>query len=126
MHGIISRVVGQLRPALRIPVMYTLRLQPLSTGIGEGEALGGDLTIGEQKIIAKLRESFPDATDIQVSDISGGCGAMYQISIEAPAFTGLKTVQQHRLVNEALVNEIKSMHGLQLQTKAPDSKQKKS
>lgn len=63
--------LSQFRCALRIPVMYTLKLQPLSTGVGEGEALGGDLTIGEQKIIAKLRESFPDATDIQVSDISG-------------------------------------------------------
>ncbi|CAG5122136.1 unnamed protein product [Candidula unifasciata] len=124
MHGVISRFVGQFRCALRIPVIYTLRLHPLSTGVGEGEALGSDLTVGEQKIIAKLRESFPDASDIQVSDISGGCGAMYQISIEAPAFTGLKTVQQHRLVNEALANEIKSMHGLQLNTKAPDKKKK--
>lgn len=31
---------------------------------------------------------------------AGGCGAMYQISIEAEEFKGKKTVMQHRLVNE--------------------------
>ena len=32
--------------------------------------------------------------------ISGGCGAMYEISIEAEEFRGKRTVQQHMLVNE--------------------------
>ncbi|XP_025115459.1 bolA-like protein 3 isoform X1 [Pomacea canaliculata] len=78
-------------------------------------------TEGEKLIIAKLKEKFPGAKDIEVSDISGGCGAMYQISIEAEEFKGKKTVMQHRLVNEVLAEEIRNMHGLQLNTKAPSS-----
>lgn len=35
-----------------------------------------------------------------VWNVPGGCGAMYQISIEAEEFRGKKTVLQHRLVNE--------------------------
>ncbi|XP_070201405.1 uncharacterized protein [Littorina saxatilis] len=61
---------------------------------------GVDLTDGEKKLIEKLRSRFPGAKSVEVSDISGGCGAMYQISIEAEEFRGKKTVQQHRLVNE--------------------------
>merc|ERR1712126_13389 len=78
-----------------------------------------DLTEGEKLLASKLRESFPKATEIQVSDVSGGCGAMYQVLIEAPEFAGKRTVMQHRMVNEALKEEIKAMHGLQLTTKIP-------
>ena len=35
-----------------------------------------------------------------LSVIEGGCGAIYQISIEAEEFRGKRTVQQHMLVNE--------------------------
>lgn len=81
----------------------------------------GDLTKGEKELAAKLKECFPKATDIQVSDVSGGCGAMYQILIEAPDFEGKRTVMQHRMVNEALKEQIKEMHGLQLTTKVSPS-----
>uniref|UniRef100_A0A0B6Y4I8 BolA-like protein 3 n=2 Tax=Arion vulgaris TaxID=1028688 RepID=A0A0B6Y4I8_9EUPU len=124
MSGIISQLIGQFRCALRVPIVSSLRLRPVTTETGEGETIGGDLTVGEQRIIAKLQEAFPDATHIQVADISGGCGAMYQICVESPSFLGLKTVQQHRMVNEVLANEIKSIHGLQLQTKISDNTKK--
>lgn len=78
------------------------------------------LTEGEKAIVEKLRSQFPGATSVEVSDISGGCGAMYQIAIEAEEFRGKKTVAQHRLVNQVLAEEIKEMHGLQLTTKVPD------
>ena len=34
---------------------------------------------GEQVIISALAKSFPNATDIAVVDISGGCGSMYEV-----------------------------------------------
>ncbi|XP_071084114.1 bolA-like protein 3 [Haliotis cracherodii] len=76
-----------------------------------------ELTRGEKKLIDVLRVKFPGATSVQVADISGGCGAMYQISIEASEFQGKTTLQQQRMVNKALSEEIKEMHGLQLKTK---------
>ena len=94
----------------------------MTTDDGGRDGICQDLTLGEKQLINKLQESFPNATGIQVSDVSGGCGAMYQILIEAPDFNGKRTVMQHRMVNEALKEEIKEMHGLQLTTKATKGK----
>lgn len=34
--------------------------------------------------------------------LAGGCGAMFEVSIEAEEFRGLKTVKQHMLVNQVI------------------------
>jgi len=34
--------------------------------------------------------------------------------ISSPAFKGLNTIKQHKLVNECLKEDIKSIHGLQV------------
>jgi stress-induced morphogen len=52
-----------------------------------------------------------------VSFYSGGCGAMYSMEVESPLFRGLTMVKQHRLVNEALKDEIGDMHGLTIKTR---------
>jgi len=41
---------------------------------------------------------------------------MYQIFIESPKFKGVTMVKQHRMVNECLKDDIKSMHGLRIST----------
>ncbi|KAJ1524204.1 hypothetical protein ONE63_010725 [Megalurothrips usitatus] len=74
---------------------------------------------GELKIRSILEKSFPKAKVIEVVDISGGCGAMYDITVEAPELKGLSIVKQHRMVNEALKEEIKDMHGLRINTSVP-------
>ncbi|NWX94526.1 BOLA3 protein, partial [Nothoprocta ornata] len=50
---------------------------------------------------------------------AGGCGAMYEIHIESEEFREKRTVQQHRMVNQALSEEIKAMHGLRIFTSIP-------
>uniref|UniRef100_A0A914XBD8 BolA-like protein 3 n=1 Tax=Plectus sambesii TaxID=2011161 RepID=A0A914XBD8_9BILA len=79
------------------------------------------ITEGEQKITRILKDRFKTATALEVNDISGGCGSMYQVSIEDPEFKGKMKVEQHRMVTEALKKEIASMHGITIQTKAPKS-----
>lgn len=76
-------------------------------------------TEGELKVIQILKEKFPRATAIKVTDISGGCGAMYEIKIESEEFKEKRTVQQHQMVNQALKEEIKGMHGLRIFTSVP-------
>lgn len=73
----------------------------------------------EQDLIAQLRVQFPKATDIAVVDVSGGCGAMFEVFIEAHEFKGLRMVKQHQLVTEALRSQIKEMHGLRISTAVP-------
>ncbi|XP_022340023.2 bolA-like protein 3 [Crassostrea virginica] len=78
-----------------------------------------DLTEGEKKIISVLKSKFPSATKVEAQDISGGCGAMYTVFVEAAEFKGQRTIKQHRMVNEALKEEIKDMHGLRITTGVP-------
>jgi len=70
----------------------------------------------EMHLLSILKEKFPLATDIAVNDISGGCGAMYEIFVESPDFKGIRLVKQHQMVTEALKGEIKDMHGLRVST----------
>ena len=89
-----------------------------------------DLTEGEQKIYAKLTEKFTQSK-VQVQDVSGarwsffgfffiahsdkgGCGTFYAITISSPAFQGLSTLMQHKLVTNAIKLEIAGIHGLQV------------
>ncbi|XP_074051262.1 bolA-like protein 3 [Macrotis lagotis] len=76
-------------------------------------------TSGELKVRNVLKEKFPRASTIKVTDISGGCGAMYEIHIESEEFKDKRTVQQHQMVNKALKEEIKEMHGLRIFTSVP-------
>uniref|UniRef100_A0A8C3QMB5 BolA family member 3 n=1 Tax=Cyanoderma ruficeps TaxID=181631 RepID=A0A8C3QMB5_9PASS len=57
-------------------------------------------TDGESHLARVLREKFPRASAIKVVDISGGCGAMYEIHIESEEFREKRTVQQHQMVNQ--------------------------
>ncbi|XP_076750291.1 bolA-like protein 3 isoform X2 [Xylocopa sonorina] len=86
---------------------------------GPNNALAGKHA--EQKVLSILRNKFPKAKLINVNDVSGGCGAMFEISVIAPEFKGLNTVQQHRLINEILKEEIKNMHGVRIYTSVPKS-----
>ncbi|XP_028596944.2 bolA-like protein 3 [Podarcis muralis] len=76
-------------------------------------------TEGEIRVAQVLKEKFPQAAAIKVVDISGGCGAMYEIHIESEEFKEKRMVQQHQMVNQALSDEIKAMHGLRIFTSVP-------
>lgn len=45
---------------------------------------------------------------------TGGCGSMYAIDIASEAFQGVPMIKQHRMVNEILKEELKAMHGMQV------------
>jgi stress-induced morphogen len=45
---------------------------------------------------------------------------MYEVFVEAAEFRGLRMIQQHKLVTEALKEEIKEMHGLRISTAVPN------
>ncbi|XP_026023932.1 bolA-like protein 3 [Astatotilapia calliptera] len=104
-----SAVVSALRLLRSNQTAVTGQLErPLSTQ-----------TDGEVRIAKILKEKFPSASSLKVVDISGGCGAMYEIHIESSEFKGKRTVQQHQLVNQALKDEIQNMHGLRIFTDVP-------
>ena len=67
-------------------------------------------------IVNQFNVQFPKATDIAVVDVSGGCGSMYEVHVEAPDFANIRVVKQHQMVTKALAREIKDMHGIRIST----------
>ncbi|KAL5108175.1 BolA-like protein 3 [Taenia crassiceps] len=57
-------------------------------------------TQAETKIKSLLKARFPNAVAIDVTDVSGGCGAMYQIFVKSKEFSGMSVLAQHRSVKE--------------------------
>ncbi|KAB0801146.1 hypothetical protein PPYR_05500 [Photinus pyralis] len=82
-----------------------------------GENAGNDTS--EELLRNILKQRFPTANEITVKDVSGGCGAMYTVYIECSSFKGVPIVKQHKAVYEALDKQIKVIHGLRVETKAP-------
>lgn len=56
------------------------------------------------------------ADKIEVEDVSGGCGAMFEVYVKDAEFRGLNTVKQHRIITATLQEEIKNMHGIRIHT----------
>ncbi|EGG08710.1 uncharacterized protein MELLADRAFT_31380, partial [Melampsora larici-populina 98AG31] len=71
----------------------------------------------EKKLFIKLKQRFSDGK-IAVQDVSGGCGQFFAIQVTHPDFAGLSTLKQHRLINQTLSDEIKSLHGLQVHSQS--------
>jgi len=82
------------------------------------EAAGGK---SKEAIMQDQLRSALEATEVEVVDISGGCGSMYKVEIESPKFAGVPLVKQHRMVTEILRSDISEMHGLTITTKVPPS-----
>ena len=55
------------------------------------------------------------ATECEVEDQSGGCGAAFEISrVVSSAFAAKPPLARHRLVNSALKEELASVHALSI------------
>ncbi|KAJ1680390.1 Structural maintenance of chromosomes protein 2 [Spiromyces aspiralis] len=115
MHRILTshRLAPRLRAVVRRPAGPTAHarqwISPLST-TAPLLLQAQFSTEGEKGIHDKLLEEL-EPTSLQVTDIS--------VEIEAPAFKGKNTVQQHRLVNKVLKEELKHMHGLRIISRPP-------
>jgi stress-induced morphogen len=65
-----------------------------------------------------LRDAFPEATDLRVTDRTGG-GDHFLVEVTSPRFDGLPLLEQHRLVNDALAAPFASgtIHELRIKTR---------
>ena len=65
-----------------------------------------------------LRDTFPEATHIRVTDRTGG-GDHFLIEVTSPRFDELPLLEQHRLVNEALATPFASgrIHEMRIKTR---------
>jgi stress-induced morphogen len=75
--------------------------------------------ITPEEIKSILERALPGST-VEPRDLTGG-GDHWQVVIVSPAFEGKGLVEQHRMVNEALKNEMgdQRIHALALKTFTP-------
>ncbi|KAF4554531.1 BolA-like protein 2 [Elsinoe fawcettii] len=51
-----------------------------------------------------------NAVHVEIEDLSGGCGQMFEALIISPQFAKKTTLARHRLVNGVLKEEIAAIH----------------
>jgi stress-induced morphogen len=74
--------------------------------------------VSTQPLRELLEQAFPDATELQVTDRTGG-GDHFQVVVAAPSFDGLSLIDQHKRVYDALAAPLAdgSIHELRISTK---------
>lgn len=73
---------------------------------------------GVQSLRELLASAFPDATELDVTDRTGG-GDHFQVAVTSASLVGLSLVEQHRRVYEALAAPLAdgTIHELRIKTK---------
>jgi stress-induced morphogen len=57
---------------------------------------------------------------VEVTDISGGCGTSFAITVVADAFASVRLLQRHRMIHAALGGDMmEKIHALQLKCHTP-------
>ncbi|CAH0385288.1 unnamed protein product [Bemisia tabaci] len=104
-------MIARLKCSTRLFSVSSLRLS---------DAASSQAQVSEDQIKKLLKKKFPSAREVEVQDISGGCGAMFEVYVSTAEFKGLSTVKQHQLINKTLQEEIKNMHGIRIHTAVPE------
>lgn len=70
-----------------------------------------------QSKLEELIKSKLKVKELSVIDNSGGCGQSFVIKITSEDFNNKSLIQQHKLMNEILKEELKEIHSIQYFTK---------
>ncbi|KAI7901245.1 bola protein [Cokeromyces recurvatus] len=65
------------------------------------------------------------AQHVEIEDLSAGCGQMFEVIIVSPIFEGKRLLARHRIVNEALKEEISKVHAFTQKSFTPEEWEKK-
>ncbi|PVI00542.1 bola-like protein [Periconia macrospinosa] len=90
----------------------------------EATQAGTSSGVTPDAIKAKLEEKL-GATHVEIEDLSGGCGQMYEAIIVSPQFAKKTTLARHRLVNSSLKDEIAAIHAWTPKCHTPEEWEKK-
>ncbi|EOD49879.1 BolA protein [Neofusicoccum parvum] len=72
-----------------------------------------------------LLEEKVGAVHVEIADLSGGCGQMFEAVIVSQQFEKKTTLARHRLVNAALKEQIAAIHAWTPKCHTPEEWEKK-
>jgi stress-induced morphogen len=76
----------------------------------------------EERLKLKLAQALGDVQNVEIINEGGSCSAAAKVivSIVSAKFEGVSRLQRHRMVHEALAEEIKNeLHALTIRALAP-------
>ncbi len=74
----------------------------------------------EQKLEAALEPEFLQVeNETHMHNVPPDAQSHWKVTVVSPRFEGLMLIKRHRLVNEALKDELKRIHALALHTLTP-------
>ena len=53
-----------------------------------------------EQTLHSLLQTHLEAVHVKVTDVSGGCGSMFDVEVASPQFVGQSRLYQHRMVNK--------------------------
>jgi len=102
-----------------IHILSTVRCSPYTEG-----AMAENSGVTASDIEEKLKTTL-EATHVEIEDMSGGCGQMFNATIVSPQFAKKMTLARHRLVNGVLKEEIAKIHAWTPKCFTPEEWEKK-
>ncbi|KAF2102040.1 bola-like protein [Rhizodiscina lignyota] len=90
----------------------------------EATEMQNDTGITPEALKGKLVEKL-GASHVDIEDMSGGCGQMFEAKIVSPQFAKKTTLARHRLVNSVLKEEIAAIHAWTPKCFTPEEWEKK-
>jgi len=72
--------------------------------------------VSEESLRGLLIGAIKDISVLEVEDLSGGCGAKFNVLCVSDSFEGVSMIERHRLVHLALVDAMETIHALELKT----------
>ncbi|KAK8813762.1 BolA domain protein [Blastocystis sp. ATCC 50177/Nand II] len=77
----------------------------------------------QDMMVEKLKKQA-DATVVKIKDISYDAGYLLEMLVVSPKFRGMKLIQQHRLMNKILSDELSILHGITFKCMTPEQYEK--
>ncbi|GBG27146.1 Protein BOLA2 [Hondaea fermentalgiana] len=73
-----------------------------------------------------VREGLADVKHVEIIDLSDGCGDKFHLTVVSDAFEGVKLLERHRMLQEAIDEAMKRIHAVELKTYTPAQWEKRS
>ncbi|XP_033126710.1 bolA-like protein 2 [Anneissia japonica] len=83
------------------------------------------MAVSAELLAEKLKKEL-EAEYVNVDDMSDGCGGKFSAYIVSKKFEGKPLLQQHRMVNSCIANEMESIHAFTMKTLTPEQFSKQS
>ncbi|KAL9629154.1 MAG: hypothetical protein Q9164_007000 [Protoblastenia rupestris] len=90
----------------------------------QAEAVANTTGVTPESLQKALKEKLA-AQHVDIDDMSGGCGQMFQAMIVSSQFEKKNTLARHRMVNSALKEEIAAIHAWTPKCFTPEEWEKK-